>query len=86
MPGLRDLGFVMDYDGQFLSRGKEVTWAKPIKEVRGLSRVRVAVWDRIRTEDGKGEDVEGARRKEEIMNEWLREWVCQGREEKGVVE
>lgn len=80
MPGLRELGFVMDYEGQFLSRGKGVAWAMPITELRGVRWLRVGVWDRIRAEDGTGEDVEGARRKEEVMNEWLRGWVCQGRE------
>ena len=81
MPGLRELGFVMDYDGQFLARGKGAEWVRPVKEVRGLSRVRVAVWDRIRGEDGKGEGVERARREEGELNGWLREWVCRSGEE-----
>lgn len=80
MSGLRELGFVMDYDGQFLARGKGAEWVKPVTKVRGLKRVGVRVWDWIRAENGKGEDVEGARREENELNEWLEGVVCQGRE------
>ncbi|PGH10522.1 hypothetical protein AJ79_05450 [Helicocarpus griseus UAMH5409] len=80
MDGLVELGFCMNYEGQYLDRSTGARWLEPLLRVRGLKWVEVWVRDRIGGEDGRGgEDAEGARREGEAFGVFLRGVMCSGR-------
>ncbi|OAT06583.1 hypothetical protein BDBG_02770 [Blastomyces gilchristii SLH14081] len=80
MDGLVELGFCMNYEGQYLDRWTGAKWLKPLLTVRGLRRLEVWVQDRIGGEDGRGgEDEVGAKREGETLVEFLGEIMCQGK-------
>ncbi|KAL2366979.1 hypothetical protein RJZ56_000066 [Blastomyces dermatitidis] len=80
MDGLVELGFCMNYEGQYLDRSTGAKWLKPLLTVRGLRRLEVWVQDRIGGEDGRGgEDEVGAKREGETLVEFLGEIMCQGK-------
>ncbi|PGH03647.1 hypothetical protein GX51_03911 [Blastomyces parvus] len=80
MDNLVELGFCMNYEGQYLDRSIEAKWLKPMLTVRGLRRLEVWVRDRIGGEDGRGgEDEDGAKREGEALVKFLREIMCQGK-------
>ncbi|ODH48018.1 hypothetical protein GX48_05865 [Paracoccidioides brasiliensis] len=82
MEGLVELGFCMNYEGQYLDRSTGAKWLKPLLEVRRLNKVEVWVRDRIGGEDGKGgENVVAAKREGEVLMQYLRGIMCQGRKE-----
>ncbi|OJD28199.1 hypothetical protein ACJ73_00410 [Blastomyces percursus] len=79
MDGLVELGFCMNYEGQYLDRSIEANWLKPLLTVRGLRQLEVWVRDRIGGEDGRGgEDEAGAKREGEALMKFLRKIMCQG--------
>ncbi|KLJ11855.1 hypothetical protein EMPG_13002 [Blastomyces silverae] len=80
MDGLVELGFCMNYEGQYLDRSTGAKWLRPLLTVRGLRRLEVWVRDRVGGEDGRGgEDEVGAKREREALVEFLREIMCQGK-------
>jgi hypothetical protein len=61
MPGLTDLDFVMDFQGQYLSRAVDAKWHRPLQDVRGLKRLKVYVWDKVTGTEQAEEDIDKLR-------------------------
>lgn len=80
MDGLVELGFCMNYEGQYLDRSTGAKWLELLLAVRGLRGLDVWVRDRIGGEDGRGgEDELGAKKEGEALVEFLRGVMCQGK-------
>ncbi|EEP82164.1 predicted protein [Uncinocarpus reesii 1704] len=81
MTGLRDLGFVMDYLGQYLSRATTAEWHRQLIKVTGLQNFNLGVWDTFGGAPGlAGKNEAKAKREMEILLQYLSKQMCSQRE------
>nr|KMM68436.1 hypothetical protein CPAG_04763 [Coccidioides posadasii RMSCC 3488] len=77
MSGLQDLGFVMDYTGQFLSRAVTAEWHRQLTKVTGLKRLDLQIWDTFGGAQWQtGRDEAKAAAEMEVLMEYLKKRMC----------